>query len=90
MLLKELKHRRIVSLILIQRNENTFICLNEYAHLHYDCDHEQFLIHAFLHALGLYPSIYERRVQQLYKFHNRLSKKVKFQHCQKVKIKLDL
>ena len=93
MLLRELKYRRIASLILNQRNMNTFIDLNEYVLPHYDCahcGHGQFLIHAFLHALGLCPLIYEKRVQLLYKFHNLLSQKVKFQHCQKVKIKLDL
>ena len=93
MLPKELKWRRIASLILNQRNINTFIYLNEYDLLHYDydhCDHAQFLIHASLHALGLCPLIYERRVQLLYKFHNLLNQKVKVQHFQKVKIKLDL
>ena len=93
MLLRELKYRRIASLILNQRYINTFIYLNVYVLLHYDydhCDHAQFLIHASLHALGLCPLICERRVQLLYKFHNLLNQKVKVQHCQKVKIKLDL
>ena len=78
--LRELKQSRKDSLILNQRNINKFIYLNEYILLNYDydhCDHEQLLIHASLHTLGLCPLIYEKRVQLLYKFHNLLRQKVK-------------
>ncbi len=39
--------------------------------------HEQFLIHAFLHALELCLLTYKMMVQLLYKFHNLLSQIVK-------------
>ena len=47
-----------------QRDINTFIYLNEYVLLHYDCDHYehgQFVIRAFLNALWLCPLILRRK-----------------------------
>ena len=51
---KKLKYKKITYSIENQRNFMTYLLISEYVRLHFGFDyygHEQYLIHAFLHAL---------------------------------------